>query len=430
MNNRIPALAGLVAVLVTVALPSGVTTATTTHTNVVIDWNRTMLSTFFAANVPPPAANRLGAIVQSSVFDAVNGIDRAYTAIHVQPAAPPDASAKAAAANAAYTTLLALFPAQKPALDGALATSLRRMQDDEGDSGSISQGLAWGKTVADQIVAWRAADGFSAPAPPYAFGTAPGQWQPTPGGSGAPKFRQLATTTPFALTSPSQFTLAGPPALDSARYAAAFNEVKALGGQASSVRTSDQTQTAKFWQLDTPVAMWDRVADSLALEHHLNVLKSARLLALVNVSIADSLIAVFYAKNVFNTWRPATAIADADLDGNPDTSPDSTWLPVLVTPYFQEYPSAHSGVSSAAASILASTFGETSEFTVTSDGLPGMTRSFTSFADAVGQVADARVWAGFHYRFSCDDATQLGGEVAAYVEAALMRRVRNDGEGK
>jgi len=102
MNNRIPALAVLVAVLVTVALPSGVTTATTTHTNVVIDWNRTMLSTFFAANVPPPAANRLGAIVQSSVFDAVNGIDRAYTAIHVQPAAPPDASAKAAAANAAY----------------------------------------------------------------------------------------------------------------------------------------------------------------------------------------------------------------------------------------------------------------------------------------------------------------------------------------
>lgn len=432
MTIRIPALAVLITLLVTLAVPTGVSQATTTHTNVVIVWNQTMLSTFSAANAPPPAANRLGAIVQSAVFDAVNGIERSYTAIHVPPAGPPDASPEAAAANAAYTTLLALFPAQKPALDAALATSVAGMRAGDAESVSISQGLEWGKTVADQIVAWRAADGFTAPAPPYVFGTMPGDWQATPGGSGPPKFRQLAATTPFALTSPSQFPLAGPPALDSARYAAAFNEVKAFGGQVSSVRTAYQTETAKFWQFDTPTAQWDRVADTLALEHHLNLVKSARVLALVNISIADSIIAVFAAKNVFNTWRPVTAIANADLDGNPETTADPSWLPVLVTPYFQEYPSAHSGTSSAAASSLASVFGASADFTMTSAGLPGVTRSFTSFAEAVSQVADARVFAGFHFRFSCDDATALGANVATYVRAKLMRHasVDDDADGE
>jgi hypothetical protein len=399
------------------------------ETNLVVDWNQTMLSTFSAANVPPPPGNRLGAIVQTAVFDAVNGIERQYTAIHVQPAAPREASPQAAAVNAAYTSLVALFPAQKPALDAALATSLAGLQDEDGNSESISRGLTWGKTVADQILAWRAADGFSATAPPYVFGTAPGDWQATPGGSGPPKFRQLATTTPFALTTPSQFRPAGPPSLNSARYTADFNEVKAVGGQVSSVRTPYQTETAKFWQLDTPTAMWDRVADSLALKHHLNLLRSARLLALVDISIADATFAIWDAKNAFNSWRPVTAIANAALDGNPSTSPDPTWLPLLVTPYFQEYPSAHSGVSSTAASILASVFGANTEFTVTSDGLPGVSRSFDTFAEAVAQVADARVLAGFHFRFSCDDAVVLGGKVAANVEATLMQRARGDDNG-
>ena len=426
MSKGVGTLAVLIALAVTIALPSGVSQAAATHTNVVIEWNQTMLATFAAANVAPPPANRAGAIVQSAVFDAVNGIGRRYTAIHVQPAAPADASPQAAAASAAYTTLVALFPARKPALDAALATSLARMQDDDSDTASISQGLDWGKTVADQIVSWRAADGFGAPAAPYTFGTMPGDWQATPGGSGAPKFRQLATTTPFALTSPSQFRPAGPPPLDSARYAASFNEVKELGGQTSIERTPTQTETAKFWQLDTPTAMWDRVADSLATDHHLNTLKSARLLAFVNIAIADSLIGVFDAKNAFNYWRPVTAIANAGVDGNPDTDADPTWLPLLVTPYFQEYPSAHSGVSSAAASILASEFGASTEFTTTSAGLPGVTRSFDSFADAVAQVADARVLAGFHFRFSCDDAIVLGDNVGAYVRATLMRQTSID----
>ncbi len=411
-------LAFVVAMSSTVAAPGGMlSTRAADNPNVVIEWNATMLSTFATANVPPPAATRLGAIVQAAVFDAVNGIVPRYTAIHVAPAAPPGASREAAAIGAAYAALVSLFPAQKSALDADLAASVATISHGNGRSNpTIPRGLAWGTTVARQILVWRAADGFNATPSPYVFGTAPGDWQPTPGGSGAPKFRTLATTTPFALTSPSQFRPAGPPALTSDLYARDLNEVKGYGSATSTLRSPYQTETAKFWQGDTPTDMWDRVADSLALENHLNLVGSARLLALLNMTEADAGIAVWDAKNAFNFWRPVTAIGDP------------TWAPLLVTPYFQEYPSGHSGVSSAAASILASAFGSNAEFTVTSNGLPGVDRSFTSFSDAIAQVADARVFAGFHFRFSCVDATQMGVLIASYAESTLMQPVSGEGD--
>ncbi len=421
------ALSVLIAVSGISAAPGGVLAAD--RANTVIAWNSIMLDTFATANVPAPAATRLGAIVQAAVFDSVNGIHPSYTQIHVAPAAPRNASRQAAAAGAAYTALVSLFPLQKATLDADLAASLASMNDDEdGASSGVTNGLAWGDSVAAQILSWRAADGFNAVLPPYVQGSAIGDWAPTPGGSGPPKFRTLAVTTPFAMTSPSQFRPAAPPALTSAKYATDFNEVQAYGSATSTVRTAFQTETAKFWQLDTPVGIWDRVADTLAQEHHLNLLRSARLLAMVNMAEADAGIAVWDAKNTFNTWRPVTAIAQAALDGNPATTADPTWLPLLVTPYFQEYPSGHSGVSSAATSVMASFFGNRSEFTVTSAGLPGVTRSFTSFSSAVAQVADARVFAGFHFRFSCDVAAQMGKQVAHQAESTLMQRLRGGEE--
>ncbi len=409
-------LAFVVAISGSAAAPGGMLSARAADSsNVVIAWNATMLATFATANVPAPAATRLGAIVQAAVFDAVNGIEPRYTPIHVSSAGPHGASREAAAIGAAHTALVSLFPAQKPALDADLAASVAALSGD-GTNPTIARGLNWGNTVATQIVAWRATDGFSATPPTYLFATAPGDWQPTPGGLGPPKFRTLATTTPFAMTSPSQFRPAGPPALDSVIYTTDLNEVKAFGSATSTVRTTYQTETAKFWQLDTATAIWDRVADSLAQENHLNLLRSARLLALVNVAQADAAIAVWDAKNTFNFWRPVTAIGDP------------TWAPLLVTPYFQEYPSGHSGVSSAAATVLASFFGSDAEFTATSNGVPGVERSFTSFPDAVAQVADARVFAGFHFRFSCDDATQMGAQVANYAESTLMQRISDESD--
>jgi hypothetical protein len=376
---------------------------------IVIDWNQTMLQVFATANTPAPPGTRLGAIVQASVFDAVNGIERRYTPIHVEPAAPPGASRAAAAASAAHEALVTLFPGQQALLDAKLADSLAAINGSD-HSQSIARGLAWGKTVADAILAWRAADGFSTILPPYVPGTQPGDWQPTPPGfSTQPLFRTLAITTPWALTSPAQFRPLGPPALTSTRYATDFNEVRDFGGLTGSLRDPWQTETARFWNSDTVTAFWDRVADQLAEEHNLTLSDDARLLARLDMALSDAAIAVWDAKNAFNTWRPVTAIGGG-------------WIPLLVTPPFQEYPSGHSGVSSAAATVLASEFGGNSAFTVTSTGLPGVERSFTDFSDAVAQVADARVWGGIHFRFACDDASQLGAEVARYLNQTMLLR--------
>jgi hypothetical protein len=387
--------------------------------DVITSWNRTFVDVLEATQTPPPVAHRSAAIVASSVFDAVNGVSRQFTPVHVAPAAPHGASRAAAAVASAHESLIALFPSRQVMLDARYADSLAEL----GSSPFVQRGLAWGTHVADEILAWRANDGFTAVLPPYVPSTLPGRWQPTPPTFGPPLFRQFAQMMPFALASPGQFPLPGPPPLTSARYARDLNEVEALGRVNSSVRAATETETARFWQLDTPAGMWDRVADDLSEQRSWSLLREARVLALTNIALADATIAVWNAKNAFDSWRPVTAITRADLDGNPETSPDPSWSPLLPTPPFQEYPSAHSGISASAAAVLASFYGTDAEFTVTSNGLPGVARSFSSFPAAVAQIADARIFAGFHFRFSCDDGIVLGNEIAQYIRSTHLLRV-------
>jgi len=209
--------------------------------------------------------------------------------------------------------------------------------------------------------------------------------------------------------------------LTSARYAQDLAEVKAFGSATSALRTAEQTQTAVFWQTDTPVAAWYRVADDLAESHETTLTQNARLLALTNIALADAMIATFNAKNTYDFWRPVTAIRSTD---------DPTWTPLLTTPAFQEYPSAHAVVSGAPATVLASFYGNDTSFSVTSAGLPGVERDFTSFSSAVLQVEDARIYAGFHFRFSCVDGATLGAHVGDYVIDTLMRPVHGNEVGQ
>jgi membrane-associated phospholipid phosphatase len=394
--------------------------------DVVTDWNRTMVEALLVSETPPPPGTRVGAIVQASVFDAVNGISRRYTQFHpeVIGATPPrKASAQAAAAGAAYTALVALFPAQKATFDARLAETLARLRDDdEDDGGDVARGLAWGQTVANAILAWRNTDGFDGIPPPYEVGPLP-FWQPTPPALLLPVFRQFATMTPWAMTSPSQFLPPPPPALTSARYAADFNETKTIGNAATS--PPELVETALFWdgQADTAATIWNRVANSLADAHHSTLVGNARRFALLNMAMADAVIAVWNAKNTYNAWRPITAIQHADIDGNPATQPDPNWTPVLVTPAHQEYPSGHSGTSGAAATVLAAFFGSHTPFTVTTDALPsGTSRTYASFAEAIAEVALARIAAGIHFRFSCEAAVRMGAAIADYARSTQMRR--------
>ncbi len=412
---------GLALVAFAVSLP------TFARADEVTDWNKIMLQAALVAPATSPLVmTRVGAIVQVSVFEAVNGIERRYEPVHavsVEPA--PGASRRAAAVQAAYASLVRLYPAQKSTLDEKLADSLATISSGPAaeHSESIARGIEWGQTAADAIWTWRSTDGFTPPPPPFLGGNAVGEWRPTPPGFLPGAAPQFAYMTPWAIDSPSQFRPAGPPALTTARYTTDFNETKSMGSLSSPTRSADQTLFARFWAASTVTYFWDNVALSLAAERHATLSEKARLLALVNIAMADAAIACWDAKYHYVSWRPVTAIALADTDGNPDTAADPTWAPLLTTPNHPEYPSAHSTVSGAAATMLASIFGDATSFSLDSDVLLGVIRSFASFSTALDEVRDARVFAGIHYRTACVDGQATGAAVANYILANSLQPV-------
>jgi PAP2 superfamily protein len=395
----------------------------------VLEWIGIMNDTTLTAKTNPLYSTRVVALVSASVFDAVNGIDTRFQPLHVKPNAPHNASQRAAAIQAAYVILVHLFPDQKDALGGKRDASLAALGSVEKPN-SINAGIAWGQTVADAIWAWRLADGFS-PAPPPFVGvlgflsspTSIGVWRPTPTGNATGAGPQFASMTPWALLRPSQFRPAPPLDLTSVEYAADVNETKLRGNSKSTV--TDDRNTAFFWAGNTPL-YWNRIASELSAERNLTLTENAHLFALLNISMGDAGIACWDAKYRYVFWRPITAIRNADVDGNPATDVDPTWTPVLDattgTPAHPEYPSGHSTVSGAAAFVLAAEFGENTSFSVTSETGPG-TRHFANFSDATSQIADARVFAGIHFRTACIRGNLVGRAVAGYVSGHAMRAI-------
>jgi hypothetical protein len=408
----------------------------------ILDWNQTMFRAGLVAGTSPVVMSRVAAIVQAAVFDAVNGIDRRYAPIHVPPAGPAAASRDAAAVQAAYATLVQLYPAQKSLFDARLAVSLAIIAT-QASSASVASGVSWGQTVANAILAWRNADGFTPAPPPFLGSATVGVWRPTPPAFAPGAVPQFAYMVPWVIASPSQFRPGGPPPLASDRYAKDFNETKSIGNLTSTIRTPDQTVYSWFWNSGTAIYIWNNLAVSLINRTsdddrgdsrdwdrdrdfdgdtpHNTTLKNARLLALLNLAMADAAIGCWEAKYNYVFWRPVTAIPEAAADGNAATTADPTWAPLFATPAHPEYPSGHSCVSSAAGVVLADAFGERTHFTMTSDAMPGITRSFRSFSSALEEVKNARVFAGIHFRTATDDGQALGDAVGHYVlEHALQ----------
>jgi hypothetical protein len=309
-----------------------------------------------------------------------------------------------------------------------LAISLQNIAGNHGQNQSIANGLAWGQHVANLILLLRSADGFNTSPPPYFGGTGPGVWRspPTPtaaDGMLPAVFPQLAVLTPFAMTSPSQFRPGPPPALTSAQYAADLNEVKAIGRFDSTVRTPVQTQLALLWQA-VGAADENRVVRSVVpVENEL--VDNARLFALLNISAADALIAGFDSKFTYNLWRPYHAIRLADTDGNPDTEADPTWNSLFLAPRFQEYMSNHAVVTTSVMRVLALLLGDEHTFTLASPGYPNLTWTFNRFSDAGAQVKEARIWAGIHFRNSCNVGEAQGVALADYVVSNFLRPVED-----
>jgi hypothetical protein len=255
----------------------------------------------------------------------------------------------------------------------------------------------------------------------WPVGTQPGEWRPTP-----PFFvgisAQIGFMRPFAIPDADLFRTPAPNALTSAKYAADFNEVKSVGSASSTTRTADQTDAALFWGgAQNP---WWSIFDQLALARRLSVAETARMLALVNIGAHDSFIANFKAKYVYSSWRPVTAIPEADADGNPQTAAEPDWTPLLPTPPVPEHPSGHAEVSSTIATMLALFFGtDRVAFTGYSRDT-ATTRRYARFSEARTEVVNSRVWGGIHFRTADDQGAVEGAKLAAYVWLTRLRPAR------
>jgi hypothetical protein len=417
MKNMWIALAVLGAVLTAQAGPSYAASE-----NQVVQWNKNLLVIVRTPGAQPATIHptRSFAIMHAAIYDAVNAIDGSHKPYLVHlTGVSPNASQDAAAAQAAHDVLVSLYPTFQTTLDTELQDSLAQIPDGTEKTDGVSIGV----TVAAQILSLRSNDGANAKPIPYIFGNAPGDYQSTPPNfPKQPQFTHWSHVTPFALDRADQFRPGPPPALTSKTYTDDFNEVKSLGIANGTAATADQMLTGHFWN-GAIQNYWNEITQTAAIGHNLTTAQSARLFALLNLTIADSVIAFYDAKYTYNFWRPVTAIRAADTDNNPDTTADPNWLPEVgnTTPD-PSYPGAHAVISAAGAKVLDSFFKRNGkfDFSVTSEVMPGVERSFKSFSAAAEEATLSRIFAGVHFRSDLTTGQELGSEVADFVVDNLL----------
>lgn len=385
----------------------------------VVDWNRQLLAIEQTPGAQPATvhATRSFALLQTAIYDSVVSTTHEGSPYAFEVVAPTGARPDAAADQAAHDVLAALFPAFASELDTALTQELAGIPSGP----ARDAGIAAGARVATLVLALRANDGSANPPPVFVAGSQPGNYQVTPPNVGKqPAFTGWGAVTPWVLAAGDQFRPAPPPALDSATWAQAINEVHRLGGgQGSpSARTADQTQIGLFWA--PPIwNTWNEIADGQLVDRHSDLETASHVLADLDLTVADSVIAFYDAKYTYAFWRPITAIR-AGTPGNPAADPaDPSWNPLTATALDPSYPGAHATVSEAAATVLSEFFGSHVDLTVHSDasGFASVTRDFSSFQAAAAEASLSRILAGQHTSIDEDAGTSLGRHVAQAVLA-------------
>jgi hypothetical protein len=385
----------------------------TAAANVITDWDEKAVSLVQTGTVRPPfTSHRTMAILHLAMFDAVNSIEPRYKPYKIRLPATPDTSKEAAAAAAAGAVLVKLVPDVAADVQSNLTSYLATLPD--GDA--KAKGIQLGQEVAAKILAARENDGASAP-DAYRPRTKPGVYIPT----AMPVGWQVARMTPFVLASASQFRAKPPPSLKSAEWARDYNEIKDLGAKNSMKRTAQQTEDARFWLLVGPRA-YHPMPRQIVIAKNMDLLASARFMALFSMAMVDCGIAFFDAKYKYEFWRPITAIRNGDIDGNSATERDASWEPIDATPLHPEYPCAHCVQSSTAAAVIQGLLGsdEIPEVALTSPFVPGVTHRFTNLRAFTDEVANARIYAGFHYRFSTIAGREMGEKIGAWTVESIM----------
>jgi hypothetical protein len=399
-----------------VAVPytNGVTTAA----NPVAYWNKIASDTI---NLPGSATGTPEerrpvyavdlATVHVAIYDAVNAITGTRKPFAATPTtAAAGASQEAAAAAAAVGVLKGLFPSRTAQYQAAYDAYVAALP--AGDA--TNRGLAVGTEVATAILALRANDGRSAVVT-FTPGTTPGAFR---GVNPIGVFNPLIK--PFVITSASQFRAPPPPALDSAAYAADFEEARTTGGTVSAVRTAAQLEAARF-HTENPSVFGSRNYRSFAMDSR-SLADNARLMAQLWVAQADATIACFESKYFYAYWRPQSAITLADTDGNEATTVDPAWTPVVPTPNHPEYPSAHMCVNGSAMAALTSFFGTSQIAFSFGSNVTATTRTYATPDDLMNEIVLARIHGGMHFRTANVQGGLLGAKVGNWVAANKFQR--------
>ena len=395
--------------------------AQATSVSVAADWNAAAVTAVRSAHtmdgVAPGGAPRslyqaegllYLAYVQAAVYDATMKISHRYLLYHHFVAPAGNASLEAAVITAYYDTLVAYLGDPGGVLAAKYATDISALPD----GANTARGIAVGRAASADIVQLRTGDGRNAPASDTCpTDTTPGAYQCAPPPS--IQTRQtpwLANVQPFMLQSGSQFRAPAPPALDSSQYIADFDETRSLGAVNSTVRTASQTAIAYFWNANA-ISQVNQTLRDASTQYGMDLVDTVRLLAAGSMVATDSAITCWDSKYFWSRWRPITAIR---ADG---IAADSTWAPLLATPNHPEYPSAHGCLTSSIGDLLATLIGTTS-FNITIHGATGggtaltTSQTFATEADLDSQLADARVWIGFHFRTSTLAGETIGHSVA------------------
>lgn len=384
--------------------------------DIISRWNDLALAVIYNARMQNFSEMAFAiTLMNVAIFDSINSIERRYDAYALMESVEPSASKEAAATEAAFTVLSALFQSQISIIANEKSSQLSEVPDGYGKT----IGMSLGEKVARRLLIDRR-DGLDTP---------PDAWRPeTPVGMYIPTARlvtsYLGNSRPWLLKRGDQFRPPSPPLLTSLEFARDYDEVRIMGRRVSNERSKAQSFSARFWTM-SGVHVWNRALNQALQYRSLTLSEHARVRALLNMAVADSYIAAWDAKFAYGFWRPVTAIRSGDRVEGAKLSREAAWRPLIETPLHPDYPSGHSANAGAAVAVLESVFGDAplGSLSIISDDFPQAVLTFKSFEELKENITNARIYGGIHFRFSCVAGEKLGREVGGFGVENYLRQI-------